>query len=412
MTGDLLNFDPGNVKSEAEDKILQALESIRNAGEAQKPDMGWVGLPFEIKYIKMVQNWKKTVSKKQLTLCVLGIGGSSLGAKAVYDFLMPDSKVLFFDNIDGDWFQKRLKSIDFEDCHFLAISKSGETCETLFQLEHVCQELKAKKLAFGNHITVITEDKSSRLKSFCEEFSLRFLPVPNDVGGRFSVFSNVGLAPLVWAGVPARKLFEGALWASKQKKLVAQIASFYLKSLSREEWINVLWMYVENLRTFGLWFEQLWAESLGKSLDHSGKPAPRVSTPMTCIGATDQHSLLQQFTEGPKDKSFLFIRSHGSETSKEIKKPISQALEFTKNHSVGKLLAIEAQGTQKNLDDLNLHTALLTINKNDVYTIGALIYLFELVVATLGEILEINVYNQPGVEAVKKFTLSALGGSR
>ena len=109
--------------------------------------------------------------------------------------------------------------------------------------------------------------------------------------------------------------------------------------------------------------EQLWAESIGKAKTKEGTPAPRTSTPITCIGATDQHSLLQQFTEGAKDKQFLFIRCEDSEKSAVLKKPLHPKLALTQGRSLGELLGIEAAATQKILSDLNISTARLTLEK-------------------------------------------------
>jgi glucose-6-phosphate isomerase len=259
---------------------------------------------------------------------------------------------------------------------------------------------------------VITEDKPSSLRTIAGEFEMRTLNVPFDVGGRFSVLSSVGLAPLAWAGVNIKQLLGGAAWAKEQKELIATLSDFYLRGFSRDEWISIFWFYVDGLKTFGLWLEQLWAESLGKAHNRRGGKAPRATTPITCVGATDQHSLLQQFTEGARDKHFMFVRSEESEKSRKIKKALSPKLTLTKGRSVGELLGIEAAATQKILDNLQISTCRLTIAKQDTKTIGAMLFLFELLIATLGECLDINAFDQPGVEAVKKVTLGTLGDPR
>jgi glucose-6-phosphate isomerase len=413
MTGETLKFENrSKVRDDAVEKLIRAVDRVLADAETRQPWLGWVGLPEDKSGTAAVLKWLRDLKKNQSVMCVLGIGGSCLGAKAVYDFLGADREVAFFDNVDGHSFEKRLAAIDLKKAHFLAISKSGETSETLFQLSHIIQLLNEKRLKPRDHITVITEEKKSKLSDVATSLELRRLPVPVDVGGRFSVFSAVGLAPLMWAGIPVNKLLEGAKAAKKNKRLTAEMAEFYLRSFERQEWISIFWFYVDGLKTFGLWLEQLWAESLAKAKTRAGVAAPRVSTPITCIGATDQHSLLQQFTEGARDKSFLFIRSAQSETSKKIKKLGIAGLEFTGGHSVGELLSIEARATQKILDDLRIPTSTLSIAKNDARSLGALIFLFEMVVATIGESLEINAFDQPGVEAVKKVMLGTLGDAR
>ncbi|MDZ4676964.1 MAG: hypothetical protein SGI74_05580 [Oligoflexia bacterium] len=394
------------------DFLLEKVEQVLKKSDLKETSMGWVRLPEEKKILREVQTWYKKVKKNQTTLCVLGIGGSCLGAKAVYDFLQPKKTVLFFDNIDGYSFEHRLGQLDLKKTHFLAISKSGETSETLFQLAHILEMIAAKKIKIKDHITVITEDKPSTLKMIAADLNLPSLSVPLDVGGRFSVLSAVGLAPLLWAGVDVKKMLKGASWVKGEKLLIARLCDFYLSSFRREEWISIFWSYVDGLKTFGLWLEQLWAESLAKAKTRDGGVAPRASTPLTCIGATDQHSLLQQFTEGARDKSFMFLRCKESETSRKIKKIISSKLFLAKNKSVGELLGIEATATQKILNDLNLSTIRLVFKKHDAKTMGALIFIFELLVATLGECLNVNAHDQPGVEAVKRVTLGTLGDTR
>jgi len=409
MTGEHFNFQ---TKIPVNPEIMTVIKNILNKNLVPSDFMGWTRLPEDRTGQKEVSAWLKKIKKNQTTMCVLGIGGSCLGARAVYDFVSPKKQLQFFDNIDGFAFEKRLASLDLKKCHFMAISKSGETSETLFQLAHLLQLLFRKKLKIQDHVTVITEDKPSSLKKIGEDLGLFWLSVPQDVGGRFSVLSTVGLAPLMWSGVSANDLLNGAIWAKGQIDSVGQAVSFFQGGFARHEWISVFWAYVDGLKTFGLWLEQLWAESLAKAESKSQAVAPRCSTPIVCIGATDQHSLLQQFTEGARDKHFMFLRSKLSEKSQKIQKVPSSALKLAQGRSVGELLGIEAAATQKILDQLGIATCRLTIQKQNAKTIGALLFFFEMVVAVLGETMNINAFNQPGVEAVKKVTLGTLGDTR
>jgi glucose-6-phosphate isomerase len=398
--------------SKQKEEVLKAIRQVFKDAETQKPFLGWMRLPDDKSAINEVSRWLKTMKASQTTLCVFGIGGSSLGAKAVYDFLLPKKTVLFFDNIDGHSFETRLLALDLKRSHFLLISKSGETSETLFQAAHLFESLASKKLKISDHVTVITENKNSTLTRIALDLALRKISVPLDVGGRFSVFSSVGLAPLMWAGVPVKKLLSGARAAKNQTDLIADVTLYYLNTFESEQWISVFWCYVDTLRTFGLWLEQLWAESLGKAKNRKGESAMRASTPLSCIGATDQHSLLQQFTEGARDKSFLFVRSQQSEKSRKIKKIFSKEFGLAKGRSVGELLGIEASASQKIINNLGISSASLMLSKNDAESIGALLFFFEILVATLGECLDLNAFDQPGVEGVKKVTLGTLGDER
>ncbi len=408
MTGNALETSGLDIKNVPKD-YLQFLEKIREDAKNARPYLGWVALPFQPEHLKACLKWKARVPTSQTTLVVLGIGGSCLGAKAAYDFILPKKDVLFLDNVDGFGFEKAIGQLNLRKSHFLVISKSGETFETLFQLAHIMQVLSKKKLKFRNHISAISEDNQGKLRQIVKEHDLSFLSMPKDVGGRFSVLSSVGLAPLVWAGVDGKKLLEGARFAAGQDELIAAVTRFYAESFVRGEWVTIFWNYAEGLKTFGLWIEQLWAESLGKKKDRKGKEAPRASTPVSCVGATDQHSLLQQFTEGARDKSFTFLRCLESERSQKISKVHSQALLMAKGHSVGELLRIESQATRKILSDLGVATCELVVKDHSPFCMGALLYLYEMIVACLGEWLDINAFDQPGVEGVKKVIRSELG---
>lgn len=401
MPGSLLDLKCPVSETEKTQKLV---ESVLRKSAQNEPFLGWVDLPSQKTSLTQSRRWAKQVKKNQKTLIVLGIGGSCLGAKAVYDFVCPEGNVLFLDNIDGHRFEKELAKLNFKATHFMAISKSGETYETLFQLARVLELASKKRLKIKDHFTFVTETKPSRLFDIAQELDIPVLDVPKNVGGRFSVLCNVGLAPLAWSGVNIQQLLAGAQWAKEQKEMIARLSSFYLQSFKNENWISVFWMYVDGLKTFGLWIEQLWAESLGKKKAFDGSGAPRASTPLSCIGATDQHSLLQQFTEGARDKSFMFIRCDQSEKSPTIRSIPSQRLDVAKGQSVGKLLKTECEATEKVLSDLGIQTTQLRVLKYDAKSIGALLFLFEMLVATIGEGMAINAFDQPGVEAVKKIT--------
>ncbi len=399
MSGEWLRLN-GDINPTA--ASLKAVESVIDQ------DLGWAQLPFENEAIKDSGLWLKKIKKSQTTLAVLGIGGSHLGLEGIYDFLKPEKKIVFFSNVDGYAFEKLLNTLNLKQTHFLAISKSGGTSETLIQLSHIMQVLKSKKMKFRDHISVITEDKVSSLKSISDEWGLNFIPMPKSVGGRFSVLTTVGLAPLMWAGVNVKKLLQGAQDASEMKAEVGMLVDFYLNTFKEEKWISVFWFYCESLKTFRHWVEQLWSESLAKKTTLSGAQAPRVSTPLVCIGANDQHSLLQQFNEGAQDKSFLFIRNMESEESKKINFIADESVSLFYKKSVGELLKVQVEATNQVMKHNGNPTQELIILDHSPQSIGALIYFFELLIASIGARLNINAYDQPGVEQVKKIVLTSL----
>ncbi|MBK9293130.1 MAG: hypothetical protein IPM57_01605 [Oligoflexia bacterium] len=403
MSGKLLTL---NEFLKADDKTLEAFDNIFLKAKNKKSMMGWVDLPWSDEAYQQSNKWFKKIKKNQKTLCVFGIGGSCLGAKAIYDFLQPKKKILFFSNVDGTQFEKQLSKIKLKQTHFLFISKSGETSETLVQLAHVLALLNKTKLNLREHVSVITGLGSGKLDKIADKFKLLKLDVPKEVGGRFSVLSQVGIAPLLWAGVDIKKILAGAKQVLDYKEQVSALCDFYLKSFEKEKHISVFWFYCDALFTFGLWLSQLWSESLAKA------GGPEVSTPLICIGSNDQHSLLQQFNEGKKDKSFLFFRNLESEKSLKIKKVVVDELKLFENKSVGELLKILAQATKQVLKSKKMPVCELIVQDHSPQTIGALIYFFEVLVAVIAERINVNAYNQPGVEDGKRITLGTLGDAR
>ena len=180
-------------------------------------------------------------------------------------------------------------------------------------------------------------------------------------------------------------------------------------SFDRAEWITMLWSYCDRLHSFGFWLQQLWAESLAKSLDREKQKAPRVSTPIPCVGSTDQHSILQQVMEGANDKFIFFFRVEESEeTGPKLTRQLFRGQEIMRDKTMGTLFSAQADATRDALSQQKvLSLSLSTKNLNEA-SLGALFMIFQLVIGTLGEALNIDAYNQPGVEAGKIITKKSL----
>ncbi len=343
-------------------------------------------------------------------LVVLGIGGSSLGAKAIVDAFDCSEKVLFFENLDSFAFDRRLSRLKkLQRIHWVAISKSGTTIETLTQLQFIDQHYKDNNLNLAAQMTVVTEMKPSPLFDFAKENNISILEIPLDVGGRFSVLTAVGLFPAVFAGLNADDFIEGAKEALLHKEQLEEFCAQMLMSFDNKEWITVFWSYSESLKTFAHWFQQLWAESLAKKVTLDSKPAPRVSSPMVMLGSNDQHSMLQQVMDGARDKFIIFLSSEREETSgSKLKNVLFPNYTFLQNKSMGLVYEAQCIGTQKALKEQGVHSATLRLTKFDEKELGAMFFFFEVAVAMLGKIHNIDTYNQPGVELSKKLTLAQL----
>jgi glucose-6-phosphate isomerase len=346
-------------------------------------------------------------------MIILGIGGSSLGAKAIVQAFDCNDKVSFLENLDSYSFDIKMKKLkklgDLTKIHWVAVSKSGSTIETLTLLQFVHEFYKKENLDLIKQTTVVTEKKSNPLYDWAQKNNVPALQIPLDVGGRFSVLSTVGLFPASFAGLEVEGLVNGAKDALKNKSTLVEFCSQIAQSFENEKWITALWIYSESLKTFGLWFQQLWAESLAKKKTIDGKVAARVSTPLTMLGSNDQHSLLQQVAEGAKDKFFIFLRSDREENSGEkLNETLFPEFKFLAQESMGKVFKAQVMGTQSALHKEGIDSLTLQLTKFDEFEMGSLFLFFEMAVAMLGKYHNIDTYNQPGVELSKKLASDQL----
>lgn len=344
---------------------------------------------------------------------LVGIGGSSLGVQ-VFSQFFANTQFTYFDNVDAAEFESQIKQLgNLKDVMWIFTSKSGETIETLAVLEFVDQLYTESKLDLGQHCVVITEKKSSALSQWANERKTLQFEVPLAVGGRYSVLSHVGLVPAYLMGLDIKALALGARKALESKELIQTFVGASLSSFERQEWMTILWSYSSRLKSFGLWWQQLWAESLAKKVDLVGKPALRVSTPLSLVGATDQHSVLQQVNEGHKDKLVIFLRVQAAEVGSVIlKKAHLPATQVLQGLRLGDLLHAEALATQQSLSEEGVSNLVLQVGDLNEETLGYLFMFMQMTVLILGKALNLNPQNQPGVERGKVLCKKILTESR
>jgi glucose-6-phosphate isomerase len=346
-------------------------------------------------------------------LVVLGIGGSALGGRTIYEALCSkvDREVHFWDTIDPEFIDHELSKLkpSLNRVGWVLISKSGNTIETLTQADYVNQFYQKHNINWLNKVLVITEPRDNPLSLFATKHQLPTLEIPMDVGGRFSVLSPVGMFPAAFLGLNLHEFKSGALNALSASQSIVELAAQSQQSFSHNEWITVFWAYSSLLKSFGFWMQQLWAESLAKKHDRNNKSAPRASTPISCVGPTDQHSILQQFSEGAKDKLIVFLRCDTTESSGEIiQSSLFNNIFNMSGKKLGHLLLAEASATRQALVQDGVPTLTLEIPNISEKTLGFLFMYFELVVACLGESMDINTFDQPGVELGKKIAKDLL----
>lgn len=375
-----------------------------------KENPGFIRILDDQDLLKSSQKRAQEIKPHFDQMIILGVGGSSLGAKAIVQTFDCKDKISFFENLDSYAFNREMNKLkNLKRVHWVAISKSGKTIETLTQLQFISEFYEKQNLDLTKQMTVITETQSNPLFDWATKNNIPVLEVPRDVGGRFSVLTPVGVFPAAFAGLEIDKFLRGAKDSLSDKKTFAEFCAQMVESFEKKEWVTILWIYSESFKTFGLWFQQLWAESLAKKITLDSKPAPRVSIPFLMVGSNDQHSMLQQVMEGEKDKFVIFVRGEREESSGEkLNKVFFEGYDFLKNESMGKIYKAQAIGTQQALHKEGIESLTIKLTKFDEGEMGSLFFYFEMVTAMLGKYHNIDVYNQPGVELSKKLTLDHL----
>lgn len=370
-----------------------------------------------IKDKKMLDEAKKFYEKNQgfKNMAILGIGGSSLGADAILNIIpraKQPGKVYIFDNIDPFSLNETLEAIDFKNTLFFVISKSGETVETLSQFLFCYKKTKDLKLDPKKHFVFITDPEKGFLRDLSKKEKFQAFEVPPDVGGRFSVLSHVGILPAQFMGADIQALTAGALAIDKNG--MDGVFSFslflYLLNTRRRKKNVVLMPYCDRLHEFALWFSQLWAESLGKKFGLNNEILRTGQTPIVARGVTDQHSQLQLYLEGPKDKAVVLFKVK-EKTGLKIPDVFKESLSvsYLNNKSFDELFEAEYMGTYGSLIKEKVPAIRIELDTLDFKTLGGLLCFFELCTAFSGKLYGINPFDQPGVETGKKIAFSYLG---
>jgi len=382
----LIHFDYENKKREkkAFEKVLQEFES-EAIGYYHLPEdsLKFYEIDFDVDFDEVV---------------IIGIGGSSLGSKAIYEMIKykyPLKKIIFLENPDPIDLDSKFKTI--KNPLFFVISKSGKTIETISIFKKVIKHFNLKKGV--KNLKIIT-DKSSPLEKFANEWDLEVFNIPKNVGGRFSVLSAVGMVPLKAAGVDIVKILNGArdfrdkFFEMKETHLLKK-ASFYAENYKKYP-INVMFAYGTILNAFKEWFVQLFGESLGKN----GKEI----MPVGHIGSIDQHSFLQLLMEGMGRKTITFVKIENFETNlkiPDIKLPYLESTDFVNGRDFEELINKECEATKEALLAKEYPIDEIVMEKLSLEKIGELIMYYEILTSSIGALLEVNTYNQPGVEIGK-----------
>ena len=394
------------------DKFLQQIDA-KVLGYDSLPDQNTAEI---LRYVN-------SVAEDMDTMVVLGIGGSALGSRAVYNALKTTkslvNKIYVCDNIDPTLLYEIMEKIELKRTIFNVITKSGGTAETLSQYLIVHKILKeAYKSDYRKHILITTDANNGFLRRVAEWENLPTFSVPANVGGRFSVLSDVGLVPLAFTGIDLNRLLDGAKSMRERCRTTElmqnpamMLALSHVLLLEKGFNISVMMPYSNSLADMADWYRQLWGESLGKRVDDDGNIVRVGQTPAKSIGTTDQHSQVQLYAEGPLDKIITFIRVESFKYDYTIPNlyPDELATNFLAEKTLSYLLKTEQLATEIALTDAGCPNCTITIPELDEFYIGEFIYLYETATVLAGYLQNIDPLNQPGVEAGKIATYALMG---
>ena len=328
-------------------------------------------------------------NRKWRQILILGIGGSALPAQTLIHVLAKvPLKFYFLDNLDAEKAARIFGKLDWKNTLVIVITKSGETLETLANFFVVKQKLGKN---WRKQVVTITDSDSGFLRKLATREKLTAFEIPRETGGRFSIFSNAGLLPAAIAGANLRKLLKGA--AAARVKKTFEFAEIQAAKFRHGKNISTFCVYSNALESLAKWWEQLLAESIGKSSKIG-------ITPEIAVGATAQHSLLQLWMDGPNDKFFIFTHVKNSTADLKIPNP-SDEFKFLRGKSMQQILSAEFAATVKSLEGKKRALATFEIPRIDEFEIGRLLQFWMLEVYFLGKILKVNPLDQPGVERGK-----------
>ncbi len=426
-------IDPGRLR----DDMAERFRGAQAAVEARKAagEMGFFDLPEDRALAKATREAADRCRSRGLdTLVVIGIGGSALGAAALRDALLPPlwneldaaarghaPRLHILDNPDPDTVSALLGRLDPARTLFNVVSKSGTTAETMAQFLVVWRKLEAAlgRDAMRSRLLVTTSPERGTLRELASEHDLPALPLPENVGGRFSVLSPAGLFPAAATGIDIEAVLGGAATMAgrcRAPELAENPAGMLATLLHVADTelgarVQVFMPYADRLRGFAYWVQQLWAESLGKALDVEGHRVETGPTPLPAFGAADQHSILQLLMEGPRDKVVVFLAREAP--AEDVAVPAlfgdRPALGYLGGHTLFELLDRERRATAEALRREGRMNLSVTLDRVDARSLGALFMLFQIAVVYAGALYGVDPLDQPGVELGKVLTCGLMG---
>ena len=338
---------------------------------------------FEFKFKKF---------KKFKTILIIGMGGSILGAKAIYDFLKHKTKknFIFIDNLDENYLKSIKKNNNLSKSLFIIISKSGNTIETISNTYFFKSFLKSK------NTIILTENKNSFLRNLAKEKKFNFLEHKKFIGGRYSVLSEVGMLPAYLMGFKVENFKKNLGKFIYNKKIILSSANLINKLKIKNAKILVFFNYVPELNNFLYWSQQLFAESLGKN--------KKGFIPVISNAPKDHHSLLQLYLDGPKDKVFYIVSSSKRGNLKTKSDFFNDNVQYLRKKKYNNIKDSQKNAFLRVLKNKKIPFREINIQKFNEDTIGKLFLQFIMETIFLGKLINVNPFDQPAVEEVKVLT--------
>jgi glucose-6-phosphate isomerase len=396
--------------------------------------LAFFDMPYEKQIVEQIRGFADGLGQAFDTVVVLGIGGSALGTIALQNALLKPywnqlddeardyfPRLYVLDNVDPSTIGPLLDRLDPRRTLFNIISKSGTTAETMAQYMIVREKLAATLDDDGvrGHLLFTTDPEKGVLRRIAEQEGISTLPIPAALGGRFSVLSAVGLLPAALAGIDIEALLAGAADMDARCRtddLAANPAGMYavlqyLAHAERAASIHVMMSYTDRLASCGDWFSQLWAESLGKRLDLDGNEVFRGPTPVKAVGATDQHSQVQLYMEGPYDKTVTLLSARELPSDLAIPRMYADVAElgYLGGRTLGELLDAERQATAGALAAAGRMNMNIELPRVDAHALGQLFMMLQIATVYAGVLYNVEPLDQPGVELGKQLTYALMG---
>jgi len=411
-----------------------AIERAAKIMNEKRPAMTWRELPHnQAAIVADIEGYVAQMKGEIDAFVVLGIGGSALGPLAVQQALnhpfyneLPREKrngfpkLYVVDNVDPERLVYLFETIDPAKCLFNVISKSGSTSETMsqFMIIKALLEEKLGKEKAQRQIVCTTDTAKGNLITIAKQENYKYYIIPDGVGGRFSQLCPVGLLPAAFCGIDIKGLLEGAAQMDARCKTddisanpAYMFALLHMIALEKGKNMTVVMPYADSLKFISDWFAQLWGESLGKHFNLEGKVVNVGQTPVKALGVTDQHSQVQLYTEGPFDKIIVLVGVDEYRETITIPKLYGDmpSLGFLGGVTHNDLIKNEQLATEYALTKANRMNMTLTLPRVTPQTLGQLLYFFEVATAFAGYLLNIDPFDQPGVEEGKNATYALFG---